>query len=125
MFHSFSGQIKTNNNNNNNQELKLQRVDVLEKLSEETLLKTYNEEFYSCLIKQNKLPPITSEPPKTDDDKENINDKNKCLSKNKLFYHFEQNINASVSSTTGQLDVNFLFINKRQHVKRSIAQIKT
>ncbi len=60
------------------------KVDILEKLPEEELLKSYNEEFYGSLKKDKNLTA-----PLTDD--------------NKLFYNFEQNFNASVSSTTGQL----------------------
>jgi len=71
-----------------NQELpKFHKVDILEKLPEDAYLRSYNEEFYSTLTKS-----TSASIPLTD--------------KNKLFYHFEQNINASVSSTTGQLEVN-------------------
>ena len=57
-----------------------------EKFTDEQMLRSYNEEFYSTLshLKLASLPPID----------------------NKLFYRFEQNENASVSSTTGQLLVN-------------------
>ena len=67
----------------NNQQTFL-KVDILEKLPEDQMLKSYNEEFYGTLQKEKNL-----SVPLTDD--------------NKLFYNFEQNINASVSSTTGQL----------------------
>jgi hypothetical protein len=67
---------------------KLPGFDILEKLPEEQMLKSYNEEFYSSLstAKIMSLPIIPEN--------------------NKLFYHFEQNENASVSTTTGQLLVN-------------------
>jgi len=67
----------------NNQQTFL-KVDILEKLPDDQMLKSYNEEFYGTLQKEKNL-----SVPLADD--------------NKLFYNFEQNINASVSSTTGQL----------------------
>lgn len=70
---------------NNKIELnKLPGFDILEKLPEEQMLKSYNEEFYSSL---SKFQFISLNAP--------LNDR--------LFYHFEQNENASVSTTTGQL----------------------
>lgn len=51
---------------------------------EEKMLKSYNEEFYTSL----KTTKFIEKPLPQDD---------------KLFYHFEQNENASVSTTTGQL----------------------
>ncbi len=81
LHNSFAGQNKTN------QDLKFQKVDVLEKISDEQYLKSYNEEFYQSLQEKTNTASLTD--------------------KNKLFYNFEQNINASVSSTTGQLTVSY------------------
>jgi hypothetical protein len=67
---------------------KLSGFDILEKLPEEQMLKSYNEEFYNTMSHVK----ITSLPLLNDYDR--------------LFYHFEQNDNASVSTTTGQLLVN-------------------
>jgi hypothetical protein len=76
------------NNINNVNKLELNKFpgfDILEKLPEEQMLKSYNEEFYATLstAKIMSLPLIPEN--------------------NKLFYHFEQNENASVSTTTGQI----------------------
>jgi len=71
---------------NNKLELnKIPGFDILEKLPEEQMLKSYNEEFYSSLsnVKIMSLPVIPDN--------------------NRLLYHFEQNENASISTTTGQL----------------------
>ena len=68
------------------------KIDILEKLPEEAMLKSYNEEFYGSLKKDKQLTA-----PLSDD--------------NKLFYNFEQNLNASVSSTCGQLLVRLLIEN--------------
>ena len=51
---------------------------------EEKMLKSYNEEFYTSL---KSLKFLSKQLPQNE----------------KLFYHFEQNENASVSTTTGQL----------------------
>jgi hypothetical protein len=71
---------------------KLPGFDILEKLPEEQMLKSYNEEFYSSLsnVKIMSLPIIPDN--------------------NRLLYHFEQNENASISTTTGQLLVIFYFL---------------
>jgi hypothetical protein len=63
---------------------KLPGFDILEKLPEDQMMKSYNEEFYSTLsqVKIMSLPVIPEK---------------------KYFYNFEQNDNASISSTTGQL----------------------
>jgi hypothetical protein len=75
--------------NSNKIELnKLSGFDVLEKLPEEQMLKSYNEEFYTSLTNY-KFVSLTTPPD------------------NRLFYHFEQNENASVSTTTGQLLVHY------------------
>ncbi len=63
---------------------KLPGFDILEKLPEEQMLKSYNEEFYTSLTQAKIITlPIIPE--------------------NRLFYHYEQNDNASISSNTGQL----------------------
>lgn len=67
---------------------KIPGFDILEKLPEEQMLKSYNEEFYNSLSNLK----IMSMP---------------LFSDNRLLYHFEQNDNASVSTTTGQLLVRF------------------
>lgn len=63
---------------------KLQGFDVLEKLPEENITDNYNENFYSTL---NNLKFLSLSIPDED----------------RLFYHFEENENASVSATTGQI----------------------
>ncbi|MCQ2819524.1 MAG: hypothetical protein MJ252_19855 [archaeon] len=63
---------------------KLQGFDVLEKLPDERMESTYNQEFYNSLSNLKFLSITIPE-------------------ENKLFYHFEQNKNASVSTTTGQI----------------------
>ena len=63
---------------------KMPGFDKLEKLPEGQALKSYNEEYYNSLSNFRMINvPIEFD--------------------NKLFYHFEQNENASVSTTTGQL----------------------
>lgn len=66
---------------------KLPGFDILERLPEEQMLKSYNEEFYTSLTNAK----IISLP---------------LIHDSRLFYHFEQNENASISTTTGQLIVN-------------------
>jgi hypothetical protein len=68
---------------------KLQGFDLLEKLPEERMLKSYNEEFYNTL--QNSNIKVVTLP---------------IIPDNKLFYHYVQNENASVSTSIGQLLVN-------------------
>ena len=63
---------------------KLQGFDVLEKLPEERAETSYNEQFYSSLSNMKFLSMTIPD-------------------ENKLFYHFEQNENASVTTTTGQV----------------------
>jgi len=72
---------------------KLQGFDLLEKLPEERMLKSYNEEFYNTL--QNSNIKVVSLP---------------IIPDNKLFYHYVQNENASVSTSIGQLLVNIYLI---------------
>ena len=83
---------------------KLPGFDVLERLPEEQMLKSYNEEFYSTLsnVKIMSLPIIPE--------------------KDKLFYNFEQNDNASISTTTGQLLV--IVSNFRLHMRNSSSRTK-
>ena len=73
-----------NNNNTNIEFTKLQGFDVLEKLPEEKIVDNYNEQFYSTLS-QLKFLSVTV----PDEDK--------------LLYHFEENEEASVEATTGQV----------------------
>ena len=74
-----------NNNTNSNIEFtKLQGFDVLEKLPEEKIIDNYNEQFYSTLS-QLKFLSVTV----PDEDK--------------LLYNFEENEEASVEATTGQV----------------------
>lgn len=78
---------------------KMQGIDVLDKLAEGHTLKSYNEEYYNSLSNFKMINvPIELE--------------------NKLFYHFEQNENASVSTTTGQLLVKYNSYNQRLHMKK-------
>ena len=85
---------------------KLQGFDVLEKLPPKNLNDTYNQEFYNTL------------------------DQLKFLSlsvpdEEKLFYHFEQNENASISASAGQVLKSFteLFMNKMT-VRKILRQCK-
>ena len=64
---------------------KIQRLDVFEKLPEEGKLKSYNSEFFNSL---SNLKFLSLTVPAED----------------KLFYHFEQNQNASLTSTIGQME---------------------
>ena len=63
---------------------KMPGFDILEKLPEGQVLKSYNEEYYNSLggFKMINVP---------------------IENDNKLFYQFEHNENASVSTSTGQL----------------------
>lgn len=83
---------------------KLSGYDVMEKLPEDLILKSYNEEFYSTLsqVKIMSLPEIEE--------------------KDKFFYNFEQNENAPISTTFGQLLVNLF--NLRKHIKKFINPMK-
>ena len=63
---------------------KLQGFDVLEKLPPKNLNDTYNQEFYNTL---DNLKFLSLSAPDED----------------KLFYHFEQNENASISANAGQV----------------------
>ena len=96
--------LNTLSNNNLNQKRgkpnqiefnKLQGFDVLEKLPPKNFNDTYNQEFYGTL---ENLKYLSLSVPDED----------------KLFYHFEQNDNASISATAGQVLKSFmeLFMNK-------------
>ena len=61
--------------------------DVLDSMQEEQKLKSYNDEFYNTLSNL-KFLSLT------------------IPNENQLFYHFEKNNNASITSTTGQIFVN-------------------
>ena len=80
------------NNNTNIEFTKLQGFDVLEKLPEEKIVDNYNEQFYSTLS-QLKFLSVTV----PDEDK--------------LLYHFEENEEASVEATTGQVLQAYIFLN--------------
>jgi hypothetical protein len=68
---------------------KIHGLDILEKLPEPHNLKSYNEEYYNSLSNFKMINvPIEND--------------------QKLFYHYEHNENASVSTTTGQLLVIYL-----------------
>ena len=85
---------------------KLQGFDVLEKLPEEKLQSTYNEQFYSSLSNMKFLSMTIPD-------------------ENKLFYHFETNENASVTTSTGQVLKTFqdLFL-ENESVKKILRTIK-
>ena len=107
--------VNTLSNNNQNQKSqmtnaiefnKLQGFDVLEKLPPKNFVDNYNQEFYNTL------------------------DQLKFLSlsvpdEEKLFYHFEQNENASISASAGQVLKSFteLFMNKMT-VRKILRQCK-
>jgi hypothetical protein len=86
---------------------KLQGFDVLEKLPEERAETSYNEQFYSSLSNMKFLSMTIPD-------------------ENKLFYHFEQNENASVTTTTGQVLKTYedLFM-ENETVKKILRSIKT
>ena len=79
-----------NTKNSNNIEFnKLQGFDVLEKLPGKNFNDTYNQEFYNTL---DNLKFLSLSIPDED----------------KLFYHFEQNENASISANAGQVLKSFM-----------------
>ena len=109
----ISSNLNTLNNNNNlnnpqnNIEFnKLQGFDVLEKLPPKSVNDTYNQEFYNTL---DNLKFLSLSIPDED----------------KLFYHFEQNENASVSANAGQVLKSFmeLFMNKMT-IRKTLRQCK-
>ena len=107
--------INTLSNNNANQSKnatnsiefnKLQGFDVLEKLPPKNFNDTYNQEFYGTL---ENLKYLSLSVPDED----------------KLFYHFEQNDNASISANAGQVLKSFmeLFMNKMT-IRKILRQCK-
>ena len=85
---------------------KLQGFDVLEKLPEKSVVDNYNEQFYSTL---NNLKFLSLSIPDED----------------RLFYHFEENENASVSATTGQILKTFVEVFKENlRIKRGLMEVK-
>jgi hypothetical protein len=95
-----------NNNMNNIEFNKLQGFDVLEKLPPKSVNDTYNQEFYNTL---DNLKFLSLSIPDED----------------KLFYHFEQNENASISANAGQVLKSFmeLFMNKMT-IRKILRQCK-
>ena len=96
-----------NSNSSNNIEFnKLQGFDVLEQLPKKSFNDNYNQEFYSTL---DNLKFLSLSIPDED----------------KLFYHFEQNENASVSANAGQVLKTFmeLFMNK-MNIRKILRQCK-
>jgi hypothetical protein len=96
-----------NNNASNTIEFnKLQGFDVLEKLPPKNFNDTYNQEFYNTL---DNLKFLSLSIPDED----------------KLFYHFEQNENASISANAGQVLKSFmeLFMNK-MNIRKTLRQCK-
>jgi hypothetical protein len=85
---------------------KLQGFDVLEKLPQKNFTDTYNQEFYNTL---DNLKFLSLSAPDED----------------KLFYHFEQNENASISANAGQVLKSFmeLFMNKMT-IRKTLRQCK-
>ena len=85
---------------------KLQGFDVLEKLPPKSVNDTYNQEFYNTL---DNLKFLSLSAPDED----------------KLFYHFEQNENASISANAGQVLKSFmeLFMNKMT-IRKTLRQCK-
>ena len=75
--------------------------DVLDTLPEEQKIKSYNDEFYSTLSNM-KFLSLTVPP------------------EDKLFYHFEKNNNASITSTAGQV---FVTINELKQENLSLRDI--
>ena len=99
--------MKTDPNDTNQIEFnKLQGFDVLEKLTEEKIKSTYNEQFYSSLSNMKFLSMTIPD-------------------ENKLFYHFETNENVSVTTSTGQVLKTFqdLFL-ENESVKKILRTIK-
>ena len=96
-----------NNNNTNIEFTKLQGFDVLEKLPEEKIVDNYNEQFYSTLS-QLKFLSVTV----PDEDK--------------LLYRFEENEDASVEATTGQVLQAYIdLFMENLNIKKIFRGIKT
>lgn len=94
---------------NNDQKVDFKQIpgfDVLEELPEDAKLKSYNDEFYSTLSNL-KFLSVTVPP------------------EDKLFYHFEENKNASITSTTGQIFVTVNELNEEnKFLSKIIAEVK-
>lgn len=85
---------------------KLQGFDVMEKLPEEKLISTYNEQFYSSLSSMKFISCTIPD-------------------EHKLFYHFEQNENVSVTTTVAQLLKTFEELyTENEFVKKIFKNIK-
>ena len=95
------------NNNTNIEFTKLQGFDVLEKLPEEKIIDNYNQQFYSTLS-QLKFLSVTV----PDEDK--------------LLYRFEENEDASVEATTGQVLQAYIDVfMENLNIKKIFKWIKT
>ncbi len=102
----LNNNIPNNTISNNIEFNKLQGFDVLEKLPPKSVNDTYNQEFYNTL---DNLKFLSLSIPDED----------------KLFYHFEQNENASISANAGQVLKSFmeLFMNKMT-IRKTLRQCK-
>ena len=102
----LNNNIPNNTISNNIEFNKLQGFDVLEKLPPKSINDTYNQEFYNTL---DNLKFLSLSIPDED----------------KLFYHFEQNENASISANAGQVLKSFmeLFMNKMT-IRKTLRQCK-
>ena len=97
-------QLLNQESNENEPALEMKNIpgfDVLDSLPEEQKLKSYNDEFYSTLSNM-KFLSLTVPP------------------EDKLFYHFEKNNNASITSIAGQV---FVTINELKQENLSLKQI--
>ena len=101
-----TNQLLKQESNQNEPALEMKNIpgfDVLDSLPEEQKLKSYNDEFYSTLSNM-KFLSLTIPP------------------EDKLFYHFEKNNNASITSIAGQV---FVTINELKQENLSLKQIIT
>ena len=107
-------EIKTNSPNlafNDQEEPNLQMnnipgFDVLDSMQEEQKLKSYNDEFYNTLSNL-KFLSLT------------------IPTENHLFYHFEKNNNASITSTTGQIFVTVNELKQENiNLKKTIEEVQ-
>ena len=99
-----TNQLLKQESNQNEPALEMKNIpgfDVLDSLPEEQKLKSYNDEFYSTLSNM-KFLSLTIPP------------------EDKLFYHFEKNNNASITSIAGQV---FVTINELKQENLSLKQI--
>ena len=105
-MNTINNNIPNNTISNNIEFNKLQGFDVLEKLPPKSVNDTYNQEFYNTL---DNLKFLSLSIPDED----------------KLFYHFEQNENASISANAGQVLKSFmeLFMNKMT-IRKTLRQCK-